>query len=159
MATSGSFLDKNGFTYFWSKLKALLNGKQDTLTFDTAPTSGSSNMVTSGGVYTGIYSFELAKTLPDKTDPNTGTLYCDIFEADPGWWKRATNLVRVRNNPPGTSGTGFLIHVINTTLGNPQRKMVFFYPQSSETVGEIYLATQTSNGWSSWYKYTGTLVT
>lgn len=158
MATSGSFLDKNGFTYFWSKLKALLNGKQDALTFDTAPTSGSSNMVTSGGVYTGIYSFELAKTLPDKTDPNTGKPYCDIFEADPGWWKRATNLVRVRNMPPGYT-KGFLIHVINTTLGNPQRRMVFFFPQSADVVGDVYLATETGDGWSSWYKYTGTLVT
>ena len=32
-----------------------LAGKQSTLTFDTAPTAGSSNPVTSGGVYTVIF--------------------------------------------------------------------------------------------------------
>ena len=35
-----------------SELTTLLNGKQNTLTFDNAPTQGSNNPVTSGGVYT-----------------------------------------------------------------------------------------------------------
>lgn len=36
------------------ELTALLNGKQNTLTFDTAPTPSSTNPVTSGGVHTAI---------------------------------------------------------------------------------------------------------
>ena len=36
------------------ELTALLNGKQNTLTFDTAPTPGSTNPVTSGGIHTAI---------------------------------------------------------------------------------------------------------
>lgn len=57
-----NLLDKTGLTYFWGKLKAYfatkteLNAKQDTLTFDTTPTSGSTNPVTSGGVYDSIPS-------------------------------------------------------------------------------------------------------
>ena len=39
-----------------AQLSVLLNGKQNTLTFDTAPTEGSSNPVTSGGIFTGISS-------------------------------------------------------------------------------------------------------
>lgn len=35
-------------------IDAALAGKQNTLTFDSAPTSGSTNPVTSGGVYTGL---------------------------------------------------------------------------------------------------------
>lgn len=40
-------------------VETALNGKQDELTFDSAPTSGSSNPVTSGGVYTAIQNAAL----------------------------------------------------------------------------------------------------
>ena len=36
------------------KTKAALRGKQDMLNFDAAPASGSTNPVTSGGVYTAL---------------------------------------------------------------------------------------------------------
>ena len=39
-----------------AQLTVLLNGKQNVLTFDQAPTEGSSNPVTSGGIFTGIAS-------------------------------------------------------------------------------------------------------
>jgi hypothetical protein len=39
-----------------AQLTVLLNGKQNTLTFDQAPTEGSSNPVTSDGIFTGITS-------------------------------------------------------------------------------------------------------
>lgn len=38
----------------WTDLITRVKGKQAALTFDSAPTSGSSNPVTSGGVYTAI---------------------------------------------------------------------------------------------------------
>lgn len=38
--------------------KATWNGKQDTLTFDSTPTQGSANPVTSGGVYAVIGNIE-----------------------------------------------------------------------------------------------------
>lgn len=44
------FLNKDGVTYLWGKIKTALNGKQDTLTFDNAPTEGSDNPVKSGGI-------------------------------------------------------------------------------------------------------------
>ena len=47
---ANSFLDKTGLTYLWSKIIALVNRKQDALTFDSIPTENSTNPVTSGGV-------------------------------------------------------------------------------------------------------------
>ena len=41
-----------------AELTTLLNGKQDTLTFDNVPTQGSNNPVKSGGVYSGIKAEE-----------------------------------------------------------------------------------------------------
>ena len=44
------FLDRTGLAYLWNKITSLIGGKQDTLTFDTTPTTDSTNPVTSGGV-------------------------------------------------------------------------------------------------------------
>ena len=52
MATK--FLDASGLKYAVGKIKALIAAKQDKLTFDSTPTSGSTNPVTSGGVYDAI---------------------------------------------------------------------------------------------------------
>lgn len=52
MATK--FLDANGLKYAVSKIKTLIAAKQNKLTFDSKPTSGSTNPVTSGGVYDAI---------------------------------------------------------------------------------------------------------
>lgn len=52
MATK--FLDAAGLKYAVSKIKTLIAAKQDKLTFDNKPTFGSTNPVTSGGVYDAI---------------------------------------------------------------------------------------------------------
>lgn len=51
------------------------NGKQDALVFDTAPTSGSNNPVTSGGIYDAMQSF--APELPIATDETLGAVMVD----------------------------------------------------------------------------------
>jgi hypothetical protein len=48
----------NGHTTSISNINTALAGKQDALTFDTAPTAGSSNPVTSGGVKTALNSMQ-----------------------------------------------------------------------------------------------------
>lgn len=58
MATK--FLDAAGLKYAVSKIKALIAAKQDKLTFDNTPTSGSTNPVTSGGVYDAINNVTLS---------------------------------------------------------------------------------------------------
>lgn len=44
-----------------NRIEAGLNEKQNTLTFDNVPTSGSSNPVKSGGIYTAIANLKLTK--------------------------------------------------------------------------------------------------
>jgi len=48
------------------KIKAALRGKQDALTFDTAPTANSTNPVTSGGVKDALDA--LAQQIPSYPD-------------------------------------------------------------------------------------------
>ena len=52
MATK--FLDADGLKYAVSKIKTLIVAKQNKLTFDSKPTSVSTNPVTSGGIYDAI---------------------------------------------------------------------------------------------------------
>ena len=56
-----------------STINTALSGKQDTLTFDNAPTQNSSNPVKSGGVYTAIQTEATARTQMD-TNIKAGTL-------------------------------------------------------------------------------------
>lgn len=44
------YLDLGGLSTLWAKIKAAVSEKQDKLTFDTVPTEGSANPVTSGGI-------------------------------------------------------------------------------------------------------------
>ena len=53
-----------------AELTTLLNGKQDTLTFDNVPTQGSSNPVKSGGVYSAIKSEETRAMAAENQNAN-----------------------------------------------------------------------------------------
>lgn len=132
-----------------ASLAAAIAGKQDMLTFDSAPTEESTNPVTSGGVYSAFVGYEVPKTL---------SFNGSIHDAQPGWWSRVSNLSLVTDTPSDYSG-GFICHIINTGLGTPKRKKIFFYPLSAGTEGCFYIQTQLSTGWSSWYKFEGAVVT
>ena len=54
--------------------KIAWNGKQDALTFDSSPASGSTNPVTSGGIYTTINNKLNRTTDVNKADTNYSTL-------------------------------------------------------------------------------------
>lgn len=56
----------------FSSQSTRIDGKQDTLTFDDAPTSGSNNPVKSGGVYSSIEGLKLTKIWQN---PNTAVGY------------------------------------------------------------------------------------
>lgn len=56
----------------FGKVQAQINAKQDTLTFDSSPTSGSTNPVTSGGVFTALGD-KLTGTLAADADLQTQT--------------------------------------------------------------------------------------
>ena len=58
-------VDPNIITTMQNDITALQSGKQDVLTFDPAPASGSVNPVTSGGVYTAVNNVSIALGVTD----------------------------------------------------------------------------------------------
>lgn len=87
--------------------------------------------------------------------PILGTL--SIYDLQPGWWLRVTDLSQVTDTPSDYSGA-YICHVINQGSDIPIRKMITFYPISSSNAGSFYRAIQTSDGWSRWYRYDGSAV-
>ena len=55
-----------------------INAKQDTLTFDNVPTSGSNNPVKSGGIYTTIEGMKLTKVWENPNPTEWGTNSVDL---------------------------------------------------------------------------------
>lgn len=58
-------VDPSTITTMQNDITALQSGKQDVLTFDAAPASGSVNPVTSGGVYTAVNNVSIALGVTD----------------------------------------------------------------------------------------------
>lgn len=150
MMSDGTWSTQSAGTasYTKSEVDALLAGKEDTLSFDAAPTENSLNPVTSNGIFQAFANYEIPSTIP-------GTM--SIYDLSPGWWSRTSNLSQVTDTPSDYSG-GFICHVINTGIGTPKRKLIDFFPISAANVGSFYRAVQTSGGWSSWYRYDGSAV-
>lgn len=75
-ATAGTNTTQLATTAF---VQTAISGKQDTLTFDSTPTSGSSNPVTSGGIYTALGSYlttaDAATTYATKSEISTAYRY------------------------------------------------------------------------------------
>lgn len=75
-ATKGTNTTQLATTEF---VQTAISGKQDTLTFDSTPTSGSSNPVTSGGIYTALGDYlttsAAASTYATKSEISTAYKY------------------------------------------------------------------------------------
>lgn len=65
----------------WNTLDTAIAGKQATLTFDSAPASGSTNPVTSDGIYTGLN----AKV--DKADLSTVQCVVEYYVNGASWYR------------------------------------------------------------------------
>lgn len=74
-------------------VKAAIDAKQDTLTFDTSPTSGSTNPVTSSGVYTALQ--DKADKVTSATNGNFAGLDANGNLTDSG--KKASDFVSTAN--------------------------------------------------------------
>ena len=98
----GAWYDLDGRYYTESEVDTLLNGKEDTLTFDTEPTENSTNPVTSGGIYTVV---DAINTRIDNIN-NFSIHICTSGEYDP-----ETYVPTIQNPDPTTfylvpDGTG-----------------------------------------------------
>jgi hypothetical protein len=106
-----------------SNLQLQINGKQNTLTFDSTPTSGSSNPATSGGIYTALgtkqatLTFDSTPTVSSSNPCTSGGIYTALGT------KQATltfdSTPTVSSSNPCTSGG------IYTALGTKQATLTF----------------------------------
>lgn len=108
-----------------------LDGKQDALTFDTAPTVGSTNPVTSGGIAAAV----AAVMAPNAVVPN------DLNDITAnGFYTWAAN--QSKTNAPRT-GPGFLLHL--TQSGNRQVQTAWMSGNAM-----IYYRFKESGTWGAW---------
>lgn len=56
-------IDTTRLQRFLSKIQTLLAQKQNTLTFDVSPTAGSTNPVTSGGIWSALNNYGTVSSL------------------------------------------------------------------------------------------------
>ena len=126
-------------------VRALIAQKQDALTFDTAPTSMSTNPVTSGGVFSALWSL---------TDIESGTDLATL--TDLGIYRcRTGTITDTLSHCPITGGSGFRL-VVNRT--SHTTKFYQLLMPASVTDANIYLRKY-DGSWGSWFRFAGQEVT
>ena len=131
-------------------LQTAINGKQDALTIDSIPTSGSDNVVRSGGIVNWVYG-----TTPNTI--NSGDDLNDYF--NPGTYRAATaSIAASLYNCPTTSG--FRLEVVSTiSAASSGYQIQRLYPNNSD--GEFFMRRRlgaSSGNWGDWYRFAGTVV-
>lgn len=66
------FLDKNGLTYFWNKIKTLLNGKSNTGHTHSASEVSGLKVVATSGSYNDLINKPTIPTVPSSLPANGG---------------------------------------------------------------------------------------
>lgn len=140
---SGVSLDLTGY-YTSAQVDTIIAGLQPLLTFDSAPTSMSTNPVTSGGVFAALWSLT---DIVNGTDLDTLTTI-GIYRC------RTGTITDTLSNCPITGGTGFRL-VVNRT--SHTTKYYQFLMPASPSDPNLYLRKY-DGSWGSWFKWTGVAV-
>ena len=159
-----SYLDKTSLTLLWNKVKNNIAGKQDTLTFDTTPTTSSTNPVTSNGIYTALSGKAATATtlagygITDAyTQTQLNTLFnakltfkdeyisdCNKFTTMNGYAKCSAS-IPTKNLPSLCTGTdrwGIIFFIAeNTTNGTGTQ---FYYPIDGTYKGQMFTRALTN---------------
>ncbi len=163
LATSA--ISDSGVSITSGAVYTALAGKQNTLTFDSAPTSASSNPVTSGGVYAALagkqatLSFDATPTL-DSTNPVTsGGVYSslsgkqDNISAGTGLTLSGATVNHASSITAGSVGSATLVPVItfNGTGHITATSTATIYPPTSAgTSGQYWRSDGSGQGvWQS----------
>lgn len=138
-----------------SEVRSLIAGKQNTLTFDSTPTEQSTNPVTSDGIYKAIprTAFGAGTLLPASSD---NTISLSDYTTVGRYYIGATGSQYVTDRPESLN-YGFNMEV--TTIFDLSRLRQKIYYNSPNTVGTYYERYLVSTGWTSWYKFSGEVVT
>lgn len=118
---------------------------------DTTPTDGSTNAVTSGGVFTALGA---------KMPLGLGTLLdadANLFSLSVGKYYYPSAPAATMSNVPSDLTAAFYCEVVNTI--STQRRRILLYPSTAATSGAFYTCLETGAGYGTWYKFTGTAVT
>ena len=154
--SSGSWVLQDGGTASYTKAEVdtLLAAKQNTLTFDSTPTSGSTNPVTSGGIYTAIADFltfdkiyGLAVRLPDTGIDSNNYTTPGVFRM-----QTATGAGLSSNIPMTTAAFKMIVEYVNSETRIRQT----FIPLAAQ--GYYFIRMYTNLGWQPWYKFEGVQV-
>lgn len=135
--------------YTKSEIDALLQGKQNTLTFDALSTRDSANMLTSGGVWSSVWSqvFGVNSTKNLSQDvPETGYDFNTLTDVGIYRVPSAAVAADIANIP--THAAGRLI-VSNLGLGN---RYIQIYLSSG---ARVFIRSYVSTGWQAWFEYVG----
>lgn len=84
-----------------SGVQAQINSKQDALTFDSSPQSGSSNPVTSGGVYSAVHDAATRQAPMDSLNANK-----TLSSTDAGKWFNCMNSSSITITVPSSAPNG-----------------------------------------------------
>ena len=150
MQSGGTWVlqDAGTAAYTKSEVDTLLLGKEDVLTWDTVPTSGSTNPVTSGGLYSYIYGLSPVN-IPANADLNTADYIV------PGVYCCPTNAIAATlTNCPTQNGFRMIVYDTIAASGYQQRQI---FPNNAN--GEFFWQRRTTSlNFSSWFKFQGTAV-
>ncbi len=149
-----------------SAIATAIAGKQDVLTFDSTPTSGSSNPVSSDGIYTdqerqdteiGTKAtvsdiFGIPSTSIAPAEGTTGTL---AAYTTPGMYTVPTGTAASRLTDSPLTDKGFIMEVRQYRSGTYYRQTIYAWNEA----GAFYTRSRTGGAnWTAWYKFEGTQV-
>ena len=126
-------------------------GKQNTLTFDAAPTASSTNPVTSGGVYDALALKVDATpvTIPSGADMDTYTTAGSYISTSSATTGTLTNV------PQGVAGKGFALDVQQTAANAIVQRIACMQVSTSQP-RVFYRGGRNADGWAFgvWYEVT-----
>lgn len=141
--------DISADVYTRSQVDTLLAGKENTLTFDTAPTQSSTNPVTSGGVYTALAQQNFLRVgvmIPEYDDMN------NYFTPGIYYVGSAANATNIDNTPVNLAARVEIVPLWGT--GRALQRYI-----TADSGIPIYYVRRYQNGvWSGWYKFEGVAV-
>lgn len=123
-------------------LNALLDGKQDALTFDAAPAQGSENPATSGGIWDALaLKAPAGYGLGEQLNALTAAADCDEVDKT-GWFDCPPATL---NRPTGITAAyaGMLYSVVR---GAQYRYQEYYAPRDKK----IFRRFRNENGWEAW---------
>ena len=141
--------DISADVYTRSQVDTLLAGKENTLTFDAAPTQNSINPVESGGVYTAIAQMNFLRVgvqIPANDDMD------NYYTPGIYYVGSAANAATISNTPVSLAARVEIVPLWGTG------RMLQRYITADSGVPIYYIRRYQNGVWTGWYKFEGVAV-